>query len=526
MQDNARPHVAGVCQQFLQDEGIEAMDWSARSPVLNPIKHIWDIISHTIHQRHVAPQTVQELVDALVQVWRRSLRRPAAASSGACPGFIGRMTYSFQRHHLFYHMINFKTGKIFILSLTLSSMLFSPSQTVLHVIPSLRLSSTLFSPSQTVLHVIFSLTDCAPCYSLPHTLSSMLFFPSHTVLHVIFSLTHCPPCYSLPHRLSSILRMPCFTCMESSFDRMFTSQQNLLNASTTPQINSWPFICLIENDITKGLPTPVHEIALESIAPSTCYTHLSRSTAVSSPSSALTVQRVARTNRDDLSVTAEDAEKGANGGTGSRIHRVLIYSITDFTLHRTELPAFLRDTDAYFSQVTLMVRLDAARVPEHFSARSSLIFRANTLIQRLTLETPLSIVTTPGATGWKRRVLKVVGLFYGGFDPPGKGSFGSWQTLAAAFRKKEKRIRPPEGRSPRHIYTLCPDKVKRMQSLLHSMNPNRRKGRQRNFLIEVEAGHNLRKEGWDRTEDYLVLVKNQKGPSAGELSDQIPCVTR
>ncbi|KAL7880179.1 hypothetical protein SRHO_G00024330 [Serrasalmus rhombeus] len=26
MQDNARPHVAGVCQQFLQDEGIEAMD--------------------------------------------------------------------------------------------------------------------------------------------------------------------------------------------------------------------------------------------------------------------------------------------------------------------------------------------------------------------------------------------------------------------------------------------------------------------------------------------------------------------
>ncbi|KAI3363540.1 hypothetical protein L3Q82_012142, partial [Scortum barcoo] len=27
MQDNARPHVAGVCQQFLQDEGIDAMDW-------------------------------------------------------------------------------------------------------------------------------------------------------------------------------------------------------------------------------------------------------------------------------------------------------------------------------------------------------------------------------------------------------------------------------------------------------------------------------------------------------------------
>lgn len=69
MQDNARPHVAGVCQQFLQEEGIDAMDWPACSPDLNPIEHIWDIMSRSIHQRHVAPQTVQELADALVQVW-------------------------------------------------------------------------------------------------------------------------------------------------------------------------------------------------------------------------------------------------------------------------------------------------------------------------------------------------------------------------------------------------------------------------------------------------------------------------
>uniref|UniRef100_A0A8D0DBC0 Tc1-like transposase DDE domain-containing protein n=1 Tax=Sander lucioperca TaxID=283035 RepID=A0A8D0DBC0_SANLU len=69
MQDNARPHVAGVCQQLLQEEGIDAMDWPARSPDLNPIEHIWDIMSRSIHRRHVAPQTVQELADALVQVW-------------------------------------------------------------------------------------------------------------------------------------------------------------------------------------------------------------------------------------------------------------------------------------------------------------------------------------------------------------------------------------------------------------------------------------------------------------------------
>ncbi|CAJ0936735.1 unnamed protein product [Ranitomeya imitator] len=66
-QDNARPHVAGAWQQFLQDEGIEAMDWPGHSPDLNPIEHIRDFMSRSIHQHHVASQTVQELVDALVQ---------------------------------------------------------------------------------------------------------------------------------------------------------------------------------------------------------------------------------------------------------------------------------------------------------------------------------------------------------------------------------------------------------------------------------------------------------------------------
>jgi len=59
MHDKARPHVAEVCQQFLHDEGIDAMDWPVRSPDLNPMKHIWNFMSRSFHQRHVAPQTVQ-----------------------------------------------------------------------------------------------------------------------------------------------------------------------------------------------------------------------------------------------------------------------------------------------------------------------------------------------------------------------------------------------------------------------------------------------------------------------------------
>ena len=69
VQDNARPHVARVCRQFLDDEGIDAIDWPSRSPDLNPIENLWNIMYLCIRHRQVAPQTVQELTDALILVW-------------------------------------------------------------------------------------------------------------------------------------------------------------------------------------------------------------------------------------------------------------------------------------------------------------------------------------------------------------------------------------------------------------------------------------------------------------------------
>lgn len=49
MQDDARPHVAIVCWQFLEDEGTDAMDWPTTSLEFSPIEHIWDTISGTPH---------------------------------------------------------------------------------------------------------------------------------------------------------------------------------------------------------------------------------------------------------------------------------------------------------------------------------------------------------------------------------------------------------------------------------------------------------------------------------------------
>ena len=41
MQDNATPHAARITARILDDYGIEAMDWPARSPDPNPIENLW-----------------------------------------------------------------------------------------------------------------------------------------------------------------------------------------------------------------------------------------------------------------------------------------------------------------------------------------------------------------------------------------------------------------------------------------------------------------------------------------------------
>ncbi|GBM93146.1 hypothetical protein AVEN_27385-1 [Araneus ventricosus] len=71
MDDNARPHRASriFFHEFLESGDIRRMDWPARSPYLNPIQHVWDVLGRAIATRNPLPRTIQEMKTALLNEW-------------------------------------------------------------------------------------------------------------------------------------------------------------------------------------------------------------------------------------------------------------------------------------------------------------------------------------------------------------------------------------------------------------------------------------------------------------------------
>ena len=95
--DNARPHVARITREFMDDQEVMVMEWPAYSPDLNPIEHLWDVLGRRVMER--APTNVHQLSRMLLEEWeaipqdeiRRlidSMRRRCAACIRADGGHI------------------------------------------------------------------------------------------------------------------------------------------------------------------------------------------------------------------------------------------------------------------------------------------------------------------------------------------------------------------------------------------------------------------------------------------------------
>ncbi len=67
--DNARPHVARICTQFLEAKNIPVLAWPAYSPDMSPIELVWDALDRRIRQHVPVPANIQQLRTAIEEKW-------------------------------------------------------------------------------------------------------------------------------------------------------------------------------------------------------------------------------------------------------------------------------------------------------------------------------------------------------------------------------------------------------------------------------------------------------------------------
>ncbi|KAJ1305327.1 hypothetical protein OPQ81_000345 [Rhizoctonia solani] len=69
MHDNAHPHKAKIVGKWLEDNGIDCVEWPANSPDLNPIKNLWAELKRRLGEYENAPAGMLEFWDRVQDVW-------------------------------------------------------------------------------------------------------------------------------------------------------------------------------------------------------------------------------------------------------------------------------------------------------------------------------------------------------------------------------------------------------------------------------------------------------------------------
>ncbi|GFW24053.1 DDE_3 domain-containing protein [Trichonephila clavipes] len=62
-------HRARIVEEYLEDHGLERMEWSARSPDVNPIEQLWDYLGREVAALNPPPRSLHELKQGLLCVW-------------------------------------------------------------------------------------------------------------------------------------------------------------------------------------------------------------------------------------------------------------------------------------------------------------------------------------------------------------------------------------------------------------------------------------------------------------------------
>lgn len=92
MHDNARPHVARIVQNYLNEVNIETLDWPPRSPDLNPIEHLWDYVGRQLRNHQPLPASMDDVEYIVRDIWdnidQDLIRRLVSSMSHRCQAVI------------------------------------------------------------------------------------------------------------------------------------------------------------------------------------------------------------------------------------------------------------------------------------------------------------------------------------------------------------------------------------------------------------------------------------------------------
>jgi hypothetical protein len=67
--DNARPHSARIVSEYLDEVGFASMQWAARSPDLNPIENVWDMMGRRVWALQPPPTALVERGEQIITIW-------------------------------------------------------------------------------------------------------------------------------------------------------------------------------------------------------------------------------------------------------------------------------------------------------------------------------------------------------------------------------------------------------------------------------------------------------------------------
>ena len=91
MHDNARPHEARTCRQFLNRNNVNVLPWPAVSLGMNPIEHIWDYLGRKVRARGNV-HNLRDLENSLIQEWNNIpivvIRRYVRSMRGSLAAYI------------------------------------------------------------------------------------------------------------------------------------------------------------------------------------------------------------------------------------------------------------------------------------------------------------------------------------------------------------------------------------------------------------------------------------------------------